>query len=103
MNYLKCDKSPQYIDTDADPNVRFVTRLAQLVELPVGWFDGDGQSVSVQAQNSACILQPVLDIYNLLSTCFMYPTIEGGLQLEWSDPDITITITANGVIEFSFS
>ncbi|MGA5493116.1 hypothetical protein ACPCSP_01945 [Streptomyces cinereoruber] len=80
-------------------------RLAELDGLEAGWLDGHGRSVSRKLLRAVeTILLDFLDAQ--VRYPYIYPTEDGGVQLEWpySRGEVTVTITPDEKVEaYSFS
>lgn len=80
-------------------------RLAELHDLESGWLDGIGQQVSRKVLREVeSLLLKFLD--EQVERPYIYPTEEGGVQLEWpyTAGEVTLTVTADGKVEaFAFS
>lgn len=61
-------------------------RFAELAELPPGWFDGEGTAIDEVAMKAARALLAVL-ADSSIALPRIYPTVDGGIQLEWHGPD----------------
>ncbi|UPZ30433.1 hypothetical protein MUK60_23200 [Streptomyces sp. LRE541] len=80
-------------------------RLAELHDLEAGWLDGVGQQVSRKVLRQAeSLLLEFLD--EQVKRPYIYPTEDGGVQLEWpySSGEVTLTITSDEKVEaYAFS
>ncbi|MER6673792.1 hypothetical protein [Streptomyces sp. NPDC000983] len=80
-------------------------RLAELHDLEAGWLDGVGQQVSRKVLREAeSLLLEFLD--EQIQRPYIYPTEDGGVQLEWpySAGEVTLTVTADEKVEaYAFS
>ncbi|MGW0712834.1 hypothetical protein ACWD4G_44075 [Streptomyces sp. NPDC002643] len=80
-------------------------RLAELHDLEAGWLDGVGKQVSRKVLREVeSLLLEFLD--EQVQRPFIYPTEEGGVQLEWpySTGEVTLSITPDEKVEaFAFS
>lgn len=57
-------------------------RLAEFRSLPAGWLDGEGEPISGDVVDYVrSVLENLED--NVLSEVYIYPTLEGGVRLEW--------------------
>jgi hypothetical protein len=70
------------------------SRLEQLSALNDGWLDGSGIAPDTNAlQNLGSLFQSHYD--KSLPIPYIYPTADGGLQLEWSPEDWEATLELN--------
>ncbi|MGW0368559.1 hypothetical protein ACWDZW_06465 [Streptomyces coeruleorubidus] len=80
-------------------------RLAELHDLEAGWLDGVGQQVSRKVLREVeSLLLEFLD--EQVQRPYIYPTEDGGVQLEWpySAGEVTLTVTPDEKVEaFAFS
>ncbi|MET8607057.1 hypothetical protein ABZV92_26315 [Streptomyces rubiginosohelvolus] len=80
-------------------------RLSELHDLDAGWLDGVGQQVSRKVLREVeSLLLEFLDAQ--VQRPYIYPTEEGGVQLEWpySAGEVALTVTADGKVEaYAFS
>ncbi|MFK0282538.1 hypothetical protein ACIQVL_19010 [Streptomyces sp. NPDC090499] len=80
-------------------------RLAELHDLEAGWLDGVGQQVSRKVLRAAeSLLLEFLD--EQVKRPYIYPTEDGGVQLEWpySAGEVTLTVTSDEKVEaYAFS
>jgi len=65
------------------PNFDYIRGLKSLRKVRKGWFDGDGELVDEKLINCLLDWLPVA-ISEGLSTPLIYPTLIGGVMLEWS-------------------
>lgn len=78
-------------------------RIDHLLTLKPGWYDGDqGDSVSSTAADIARELVAFAE-KNDRQLPNIYPTIEGGLSLEWNSPErvVTIEILNDGTFDYT--
>ncbi|MGW1956720.1 hypothetical protein ACWCPI_28895 [Streptomyces sp. NPDC001920] len=80
-------------------------RLTELHDLEAGWLDGVGQQVSRKVLREAeSLLLEFLD--EQVKRPYIYPTEDGGVQLEWpySAGEVTLTVTSDEKVEaYAFS
>ncbi|MEV5881667.1 hypothetical protein AB0L74_02875 [Streptomyces sp. NPDC052020] len=80
-------------------------RLSELHDLEAGWLDGVGQPVSRKVLREVeSLLLEFLD--EQVQRPYIYPTEDGGVQLEWpySAGEVTLTVTPDDKVEaYSFS
>jgi len=60
------------------------SRLHDLMGLKDGWFDGVGIAVSTHLLG---IVDQGIERFDAITKTYIYPTVEGGLQLEWDIAD----------------
>jgi hypothetical protein len=62
--------------------MHFFDRLAEFRSLPTGWLDGEGEQIS---ENVVAYVRLLLENLqdSVLSEVRIYPTLEGGVRLEW--------------------
>jgi len=76
----------------------FDLRIQELKQFLPGWLEGQGNAVSPNALFVADIFRSVLEEKDL-PLPFVYPTPEGGIQMEWSTSsslEVTLTIGETG-------
>lgn len=77
---------PRCLLAEPEPTSRSAAtaqRLAELAALQPGWYDGDGQPMSRQTLATARRLVTALP--HALGPIHIYPTVAGGIELEWRD------------------
>ena len=68
------------------------TRLDELARLPTGWFDG-ALGVAPERADLACFADGFRRFASdTVPTPYLYPTVEGGIQAEWSLGTIEATL-----------
>lgn len=65
-------------------------RLAVLAELPDGWLDGDGSAIGKAAVSWIADVLARAEAEGLPRP-YLYPTLEGNVQAEWSFPDTEVS------------
>ncbi|MEV7770510.1 hypothetical protein [Kitasatospora sp. NPDC086791] len=74
--------------TDVRP--KLWTRLHELMALKPGWLDGQGVPLSpVVAARASLLINVLADWAGPLC---LYPTLEGGIELEWDDGNLNHSI-----------
>lgn len=69
------------------PRTALQDRIAELRDMPAGWFDGEGESLDPAGLTWAEEMLSELAYGNDISQPYIYPTPEGNLQAEWSSGD----------------
>lgn len=72
------------------------TRLGEIVSLPAGWLDGDGLPVDRRIARVAEAVSRYL-LFRTVPRPRVYPTPEGGVQMEWTlgPREISLTVRAD--------
>ncbi|MBB3998412.1 hypothetical protein [Aureimonas pseudogalii] len=89
------------IDEEVDQAIeKAETRLSHLKTLEDGWKDGEGVAIADRSIKNA---QHLLARRSTLATSFrIYPTLEGGVQIEFEAGgwELSVEMSANGEVEF---
>lgn len=72
--------------------MRYETRLEELAALHDGWYNGDGLSIAPKAIEAAHLLLEALEGMEV----FIFPTVEGHIQLELTRGDWDLDVECCG-------
>jgi len=77
-------------------------RVKELSELKTGWMNGEGESlrklkdkIPFVARGILAMSTKLLEKYNNLEGPYIYPTLEGNLQIEYGDNNMSVEVTYN--------
>lgn len=74
-----------------DYHARVHARLNELAALKPGWLDGEGPALSPTVLATAAVVAE--STAQWAGNTSVYPTPDGGVQIEWSDPHANHSIT----------
>jgi hypothetical protein len=89
----------QLVERVTSDLVSLHSRLEEIIDLAVGWFDGEGVEISRHIARSAETLMQYL-LYRDVPRPRVYPTLEGGIQMEWTfvSQEVSLTVQSNAWI-----
>lgn len=78
-------------DLPPDPPSAFAARIAELMELQDGWYNGTGRAP--RREDLDWLVRTFEQKYpDDLPPPFLYPTVEGGIRVEWTLPPFELSL-----------